>query len=386
MRKSIWFAAAGALAVLAQSAPAAAAEARRSNFGRMPDGREVGSVTLTNRNGVSARVIAYGAALQSMLVPDRAGRVADVTIGYADLQSYLDKPQYFGGTVGRFANRIAKGRFTLDGRDYQVPVNNGANSLHGGTTGFDKVVWDIVSVKSGPTASVTLRYVSPDGDQGYPGTMTVDATYSLDENNALTIEYRATTDRPTIANVTNHAYWNLAGEGSAAGAMGHVLTIPADTYLPTDAGAIPTGERAPVRGTNFDFRTPRAIGDRVRDATDRQLVFGRGYDHNWIVGRAVTPGQHLMARVIEPVSGRGFELWSNQPGLQFYSGNFLDATSSGKAKKILRMGDAVVFEPQIFPDSPNQRGFPAARLDPGQTYRNVMTYRFTGVGRASTRR
>lgn len=386
MRKSMWFAVGGVMALLAQEAPAAAAEATRSSFGKMPDGRDVAAVTLTNGNGVSARVIAYGAALQSMLVPDSQGRVADVTIGYADLQSYIDKPQYFGGTVGRFANRIAKGRFTLDGRNFQVPVNNGENSLHGGTVGFDKVLWDVVSVKSGSSASVTLRYVSPDGDQGYPGTMTVDATYSLDESNALTIEYRATTDRPTIANITNHAYWNLAGEGSAGGAMGHVLTIPADIYLPTDAGAIPTGERATVRGTNFDFRTPHAIGERVRDATDRQLVYGRGYDHNWIVGRAVTSNLHLMARVSEPVSGRGFELWSNQPGLQFYSGNFLDATTWGKAKKILRMGDAIVLEPQIFPDSPNQRGFPESRLNPGQTYRNVMTYRFTNVGRATGRR
>lgn len=374
-----------AVALVAGGDPAAAAEAKRSSFGRLSDGREVASVTLSNRNGVQARVIAYGASLQSMLMPDRTGKVADVTIGYADIASYVDKPQYFGGTVGRFANRIARGRFSLDGRDYQVPVNNGENSLHGGTAGFDKVLWEVVRVTSGPTASVTLRYVSPDGDQGYPGTMTVEATYSLDEANALTIDYRATTDRPTIANITNHAYWNLAGEGAAGGAMGHLLTIPADTYLPTDAGAIPTGERATVRGTNFDFRTPRAVGDRVRDATDRQLVYGRGYDHNWIVGRAVTPDLHMMARVHEPVSGRGFELWSNQPGVQFYSGNFFDGTASGKAKKIYRMGDAIVLEPQIFPDAPNQRGFPTARLEPGQTYRNTMVYRFTGVGRAARR-
>ncbi len=381
MHRMVWTAAA-TLAMIAAGDPAAAAEAKRSTFGRMPDGREVSAVALTNRNGVQARVIAYGASLQSMLVPDRTGKVADVTIGYADLAGYLAKPQYFGSTVGRFANRIAKGRFTLDGREYQVPVNNGANSLHGGTVGFDKVVWDVVSVTSGPSASVTLRYVSPDGDQGYPGTMTVEAIYRLDEANALTIEYRATTDKPTIVNITNHAYWNLAGEGSASGAMDHVLTIAADSYLPTDSGAIPTGERASVRGTNFDFRTPRAVGDRVRDATDQQLVYGRGYDHNWIVGRSVTPGVHLMARVTEPVSGRGFELLSNQPGVQFYSGNFMDATTSGKARKIFRMGDAIVLEPQIFPDSPNQRGFPDARLEPGQTYINTIVYRFTGVGRA----
>nr|WP_097065043.1 aldose epimerase family protein [Sphingomonas guangdongensis] len=374
------------LGLMAMADPAAAAEAKRSSFGRLPDGREVPAVTLTNRNGVSAKVIAYGAALQSMLVPDRAGRVADVTIGYADIDGYLRKPQFFGATVGRFANRIARGRFTLDGRQYQVPVNDGVNSLHGGTAGFDKVLWEVVRVTSGPSASVTLRYVSPDGDQGYPGTLTAEATYSLDEANALTIEYRATTDKPTIANITNHAFWNLAGEGSPGGAMRHLLTIPADTYLPTDAGAIPTGERASVRGTNFDFRQPRAIGDRVRDASDRQLVYGRGYDHNWIVGTAVTPDLHLTARVTEPVSGRGFELWSNQPGLQFYSGNFFDGTTINKADRILRMGDAIVLEPQIFPDTPNQRGFPTARLNPGETFRNTMVYRFTGVGRAAPRR
>ena len=379
MRNGSWIAAAVCIAVLA--GPALAGEARRGSFGRLPDGRDIASVTLTNRNGVAARVIAYGATLQSVLLPDRNGRVADVALGHATIDDYLKTPQYMGATVGRFANRIARGRFTLDGRDYQTPVNNGVNALHGGTMGFDKVVWEVVEAKSGAVASVTLRHVSRDGEMGNPGNETVDATYSLDEGNALTIEYRATTDRATIVNVTNHAYWNLAGEGSALGAMGHVLTIPADRYLPTDAGAIPTGVKAPVRGTNFDFRAPRAIGERVRDATDQQIVFGRGYDHNWIVGDAVTPGLHLTARVTEPVSGRGFELWSNQPGVQFYSGNFLDGTTWGKAKRIYREGDAIVLEPQLFPDTPNQRGFPSARLEPGRTYRNTMVYRFTGIGR-----
>jgi len=212
----------------------------------------------------------------------------------------------------------------------------------------------------------------------------VDATYSLDEQNNLTIEYSATTDKLTIANLTNHAYWNLSGEGSSNGAMGHVVTIPAQTYLPTDDGAIPTGEFKAVAGTVFDFRKPTAVGLRVRDASDQQIVWGRGYDHNWVIGREVTKAQHLMAKVYDPASGRGFELWSNQPGLQFYSGNFLDGTSYGKAKKVYREGDAIVMEPQIFPDSPNQKGFPDARLAPGQTYRNVMTYRLT-TGQAAKR-
>lgn len=365
------------VAALAMPSAVQAATARRGSFGRLPDGRAVASVTLRNARGVSATVIAYGATLQSLVMPDRAGRKADVLLGYGSIEQYLAKPQYFGATVGRFANRLAGGRFQLDGQRYQTPVNDGKNALHGGTTGFDKVLWEVVSVREGPTASVTLRYVSPDGDQGYPGTMTVDATYSLDERNQLTIEYVATSDKPTIANITNHAYWNLSGEGSPNGAMEHRVTIPAQTYLPTDAGAIPTGSFQPVAGTAFDFRTPHAVGERVRDAGEAQLRFGRGYDHNWVVGRAVTRDQHLMARVVDPASGRGFELWSNQPGLQFYSGNFLDATSSGKAGKLYREGDAIVMEPQIFPDSPNQKGFPDARLQPGQTYRNVMTYRLS---------
>jgi len=369
--------------LISVATPAMAAEARQSTFGRLPDGRAVPAVTLTNKAGISATIIAYGATLQSLMMPDRNGKRADVMLGYDSIDDYLRTPQYFGATVGRFANRIARGRFTLDGRDYRVPVNNGKNSLHGGTVGFDKVLWSVVSVKSGPTASVTLRYVSKDGDQGYPGTMTVDATYSLDEKNALSIEYTATTDASTLANITNHAYWNLSGEGSANGAMGLMVTIPANSYLPTDDGAIPTGEIRPVAGTAFDFRVPHAVGERVRDGRDQQLVYGRGYDHNWVIGRTVTPSEHLMAKVYDPASGRGFELWSNQPGLQFYSGNFLDGTSSGKAKRIYREGDAIVMEPQIFPDTPNQPAFGSARLAPGQIYRNIMTYRLaTGQGAA----
>ena len=345
-------------------------------FGTLPDGRSVPSVTLTNRHGVAATVIAWGATLQALVMPGRDGP-RDVVLGYAAMRDYLDHPQYFGATVGRFANRIAKGKFPLDGTAYQVPVNNGPNSLHGGTAGFDKRLWSVVDTAGGETGHVTLRHVSPDGEEGYPGTLTVDATYSLGGDDRLTIEYRATTDKPTIVNVTNHTYWNLSGEGSANGAMGHVVTIPAGSYLPADAGAIPTGELRPVAGTAFDFRTPHVVGERVRDAADEQLVFGRGYDHNWVIGRAATPDEHLMARVSDPASGRGFELWSNQPGLQFYSGNFLDGTTAGKARRIYRGGDAVVFEPQIFPDTPNQPAFGSARLAPGEVYRNVMTYRLT---------
>ena len=366
---------AGAAAATLAASPALAADAKRGTFGRMADGRPVASVTLSNGRGVSTTIIALGASIQALTMPDRDGRREDVQIGYDTIDGYLAKPEFFGATVGRVANRIAKGRFSLDGRQYTTPVNNGPNSLHGGTKGFDKVLWQVVDVKSGPTASVTLRYVSPDGDMGYPGTLTTDCTYALDEANNLTIEYRATTDRPTYANISNHAYWNLAGVGSPRGAMGHVVTIPAERYTPTDATSIPLGRHASVAGTVFDFRTPRAIGDRVRDARDPQIAYGRGYDHNWVIGDRVTPDQHLMARVVDPGSGRGFELWSNQPGLQFYSGNFFDGTITGKKGQIYRMGDAIVMEPQLFPDAPNQRAFPSVRLNPGQTYRNTMTYR-----------
>nr|WP_295662107.1 aldose epimerase family protein [Polymorphobacter sp.] len=369
--------AAAAAALMTVAAPAAAVDVSRSTLGTLPDGRTVPAVTLSNRNGIKATVIGWGAALQSLVVPDHGGHSADVVLGYATLKDYLDHPQYFGATVGRFANRIAKGRFTLDGKTYQVPVNNGANSLHGGTAGFDKQLWHVVEATGGASGHVTLRHVSPDGEMGYPGTLTVDATYTLGEDDRLTIEYRATTTAPTIVNVTNHTYWNLSGEGSANGAMRHLVTIPAEAYLPTDAGAIPTGEVRAVAGTDFDFRKPHAVGERVRDASDQQLVFGRGYDHNWVVGRAVTADEHLMARAVDPVSGRGFELWSNQPGLQFYSGNFLDSTTSGKARRIYRAGDAIVFEPQIFPDTPNQPAFGSAQLNPGETYRNIISYRFS---------
>ena len=374
---------AAALAVAGSSlftaTPALCAQAKSATFGRMPDGRTVRSVTLANGRGVTATVIALGASIQSLVMPDKNGKREDVQIGYDTLDGYLSKPEFFGATVGRVANRIAKGRFTFGGRTYNTPINNGPNSLHGGTKGFDKVLWEVTDVRGGPVASVTLRYVSPDGDMGYPGTLTTYATYSLDEQDHLTIDYRATTDRPTVVNISNHSYWNLAGVGSPRGAMGHVVMIPADRYTPTDATSIPTGHHVPVAGTVFDFRKPRAIGDRVRDARDLQIAYGRGYDHNWVIGKAVTPTQHLMARVVEPVSGRGFELWSNQPGLQFYSGNFFDGTITGKKGQIYRMGDAIVMEPQLFPDAPNQPSFPSIRLNPGQTYRNTMVYKlFTG--------
>lgn len=354
-----------------------AADVKRADFGTLPDGGKVEAITLTNHKGTSATIITYGASLQSLITPDRDGKPADIALGYADLDHYLSTPQYFGATVGRFANRIAKGRYTIDGQSYQAQVNNGVNSLHGGTKGFDKVNWTVTQVTDGDTASVDLQYISPDGDMGYPGQMTVHAVYSLDENNDLTIKYSAVTTRTTIVNITNHAYWNLGGEGCARSINDDKLTLLADSYLPTDSGAIPTGEIRKVDGTDFDFRTPTAIGARVRDASDSQLVYGRGYDHNWIVSQTRAPAPRLMAVVEDDISGRKLELSSDQPGIQFYSGNFLDGTSSGKSGHIYREGDAFVLEPQIFPDTPNQPKFGSAVLKPGETYTNTLIYHFS---------
>lgn len=359
---------------LAANAVLASAQTTRAEFGRLDDGRVIEIVTLRGAKGVEAKVITYGATLQSLFVPDRNGKVVDVTLGYSSLDRYVKAPQYFGSTVGRFANRIAKGRFPLDGKVYQTPVNNNGQSLHGGDRGFDKVPWTIVSTGEGADSSVTLRYVSPAGDMGYPGTLTATAKYTL-KGSDLTIEYTATTDAPTIVNLSNHAYWNLGGEGSPGGAMGHELMIAAESYLPVDAVLIPTGEVRAVANTVFDFRNPTVIGARVRE-NDSQLVAGRGYDHNFVVARAVAAAPRLVATVREPMSGRSFELWSNQPGLQFYSGNFLDGTTFGKSSRAYRQGDALVLEPQIFPDTPNQPAFGSARLEPGQQYRNIMVYKF----------
>jgi len=367
--------------LLALPALAFASDISRSTFGALPDGSKVEAVTLSNDHGVTARVITLGASLQSLMLPDRAGKSADVVLAYPDVKDYLDKPQYFGATVGRFANRIARGKFTLDGKQYQLPINDGPNSLHGGSKGFDKVNWAVTKVAKSPQPSVTMQYISPDGDQGYPGKLTVTATYTLTDSDELSIDYRATTDQPTIVNISNHTYWNLGGEGSGS-VMDDVLTIPADHFTPVDPTLIPTGEIRPVAGTDFDFRQGKPIGRDIRDGKEPQLLGGHGYDMNWVISRKQADKPRLVARVQDPHSGRELSLMSAQPGLQFYSGNFLDGTSVGKAGRVYRQGDAFVLEPQMFPDTPNQPSFGSARLAPGQTYRNLIIYRFT-VDKAS---
>ncbi|MDI1364761.1 MAG: galactose mutarotase [bacterium] len=376
----IWrLAARGAIilaAVSAPMAPAFAADYTRQPFGQTPSGQAVEAITLSNGQGVSATVISYGATLQSLIAPDRTGKPADIALGFADIDAYVRNASYFGASVGRFANRIGKGRFTLDGKTYQLALNNnGVAALHGGTKGFDKAVWEVLDLKRGKTASVTFGHISADGDEGYPGTLTATATYALDEGNQLTVTYRATTDKPTIVNLTNHALFNLAGEGSSQGAMGNVLTLEADSYTPVDAELIPTGATTPVAGTPFDFRTPHVVGERIRDATDPQIVIGRGYDHNYVVRGASGGALRLAARLSDPVSGRTLEILTDQPGIQVYSGNFIDGTTISKGGKIYRQGDGIALEPQHFPDAPNQPNFAPARLDPGQPYRNTMVFK-----------
>lgn len=362
---------------------ASAATAERKPFGTLPDGRAVEAITLSNAKGMRATILNYGAILQSVEAPDRTGKVAEVTLGYADLKGYLDKPNYFGATVGRYANRIKAGRFAIDGRQYRLALNNNGNALHGGPLGYDKRLWTIEKVSDGAVARVTLRYVSADGEEGYPGTLTVNATYSLDETNALSVEYSATTTKPTIVNITNHSFFNLAGEASQRSVYDQYLTIPADATTPVDASLIPTGEIRPVDGTPFDFRRATRIGERIRDGHDPQIVFGQGYDENFVIARDVAAKPRLHARVEDPETGRVLDILSNQPGLQLYTGNFLDGSAIGRSGHAYRQGDGIALEPQVFPDTPNQPAFGSARLDPGQTYRNLIIYRFSTTAPAA---
>jgi aldose 1-epimerase len=365
------------VAALGFAVPAAAADAVREQAGNLADGTAVEAVTLKNARGIEARVITYGATLQSLVAPDRKGVPAEVTLGYDEAADYEAKPSYYGVTVGRYANRIARGRFSLDGRAFQLPQNNNGNALHGGTEGFDKRNWRIVSLSSGPTARVVLGLTSPDGDQGYPGKLDVTVTYSLDDGGDLTIAFEASTDKPTIVNMTNHALFNLAGDGAPEGTSRHMLTIPARAYTPVDPTLIPTGELRPVAGTVFDFSAPRLIALGLRDGRDPQIVVGRGYDHNFALDKGQTAEPQLAARLEDPVSGRVLEVLSTEPGLQVYTGNFLDGTVAGRSGRIYRMGDGIALEPQKFPDAPNQANFASARIDPAKPYRHVMIYRLS---------
>jgi len=343
-------------------------------FGRMPDGTAVEVYTLTNARGMQVRAITYGAIIQAIRVPDRSGRMADVTLGYDSLAGYLTQSPYFGAVVGRYANRIARGRFTLEGRTYRLATNNGPNHLHGGLKGFDKVVWKAKSFQRGDTTGVEFQHTSPDGDEGYPGALQVSVTYTLTLDNRLEVEYRATTDRPTPVNLSQHSYFNLAGEGSGD-ILGHVLTIEADRYTPVDSTLIPTGELASVTGTPFDFRKPTAIGVRI-EQPDPQLRYGKGYDHNFVLNRRGAGLTHAV-RVLDPRSGRTLDIHTTEPGLQFYSGNFLDGSIRGKSGHVYGHRTALVLETQHFPDSPNKPNFPSVVLEPGKKFHSVTAFKFS---------
>jgi aldose 1-epimerase len=344
----------------------------QTHYGDLADGSAVTRVTLKNGKGIEVDVLSYGGIITRLITPDASGQPGDVVLGLDSLKAYVSSSPYFGALIGRYGNRIAGGKLTLDGTTYQLSVNDGENHLHGGAQGFDKKNWEMEPFSTPSSAGVVLTLVSLDGDQGYPGTLDTKVTYELNDQNELEIRFHATTDKPTIVNLTHHSYFNLAGEGDI---LGHQLTIPADHYIPVRAGLIPTGEVAPVDGTPFDFRQAKAIGADV-GADDAQLRLGLGYDHNWVVKEEADDELVLEARVTEPGSGRVLEVWSVEPGVQFYSGNFLDGTLAGGGR-VHEHRSGFCLEPQHFPDSPNQPEFPSTVLRPGDTYETRIVYRFS---------
>jgi aldose 1-epimerase len=343
----------------------------------MPDGTPVRLFTLTNASGAEVRAISYGAILVSIKVPDRAGRLGDVAIGHDTLDGYLTRSRFFGALVGRYGNRIGGGQFTLDGRTYTLAKNNGPNHLHGGTKGFDKVVWQGSINKDSRGPSVTFTRTSADGEEGYPGTLVARVTYTLSATNEVILDYHATTDKPTVVNLTNHSYFNLAGEGSGD-ILAHRVTIAADSYTPVDSGQIPTGEIASVAGTPFDFRQETPIGARI-DADHEQLRIGTGYDHNFVLRKKAAGLSHAV-RVVDPSSGRTMDVSTTEPGVQFYTGNRLDGSYNGKGGHAYGKRSAFCLETQHFPDSPNKPNFPSTVVRPGQEYRSTTVYAF-GVAR-----
>lgn len=356
-----------------------AAPGEATPFGRLPDGREVTRYTLTGARGFTVELIDYGASIVSVRTPDRTGGIADVALGFSDLRGYLENPAFFGSVVGRVANRIAGASFSLDGKTYVLAANNSPGdvpcSLHGGVVGFDKVLWRGTPCVVENQPAVRFEYLSRDGDEGFPGNLAVSVTYSLTADKGLRIDYAATTDAPTPIALSNHAYFNLRGEGDGE-ILDHELTIRASRYTPVNNGLIPTGELASVEGTPFDFRTARRIGERI-DAADPQIRFGGGYDHNFVIDRQGSAGLELVASVYEPTTGRVMEILSTEPGLQFYSGNFLDGKRVGKAGKPYAYRGALVLETQHFPNAVNEPHFPSVILRPGEGYESRTVFRFS---------
>ncbi|WSQ08764.1 galactose mutarotase [Streptomyces sp. NBC_01231] len=342
-------------------------------FGKLADGTKVYRWSLEN-GGTRLKVLSWGGVVQSLEIPDRHGEYANVSLGFDNIEDYVAKTPYFGALIGRYGNRIAKGQFTLDGKSYQLSVNDGDNSLHGGTQGFDKHVWDVEPFTKGSDVGLHLHYTSVDGEMGYPGTLKVKVTYTLTRHGDWRIDYEATTTKATVVNLTSHVYWNLAGEGSGS-IEDHELKIAAARYTPTDSGLIPTGELAKVSGTPFDFRRAKAIGDDIR-AGHPQQILAQGYDHNWALDKGITAKPEHVATLRDPSSGRTLKIATVEPGLQFYSGNFLDGTLVGTSGSTYRQGDALCLETQHFPDAPNHPSFASTVLRPGQTYRTTTIHSF----------
>jgi aldose 1-epimerase len=373
MKKQILMALTVAAAtILAGCATSKTGQITATPFGTDSSGAPVKLFTLRNASGATATICNYGGLVTSLKVPDKRGQFGDVVLGYDNVADYIKSSPYFGALVGRYGNRIALGQFTLDGKQYTLATNNVPNSLHGGVKGFDKVMWSAKCYQSADGPSLELTYLSHDGEEGYPGNLSVTAVYTLTDDNSLKLVYTATTDKATVLNLTHHSYFNLAGKGDI---LNHSVMIPADKFTPVDSTLIPTGELKPVAGTPFDFRTPTTIGARIGQDDD-QLKFGKGYDHNWVINKP-TGEMGLMARVTEPTSGRVLEVYSAEPGLQFYSGNFLDGTLTGKGGWVYQFRNAFCMEPQHFPDSPNQPSFPSVVLRPGETYHNTIIYKFS---------
>jgi aldose 1-epimerase len=354
--------------------PSSQAQIKPAAFRRTIDGYQVDLYLLKNSNGLEASITNYGGIVVSLKVPDKRGEIGDVVLGYDNLNDYLGCNPYFGALIGRYGNRIAKGRFTIDGVQYQVAQNDGVNTLHGGRKGFDKVVWQAEELDTPNGPALKLIYTSKDGEENYPGTLHCAVTYTLTNKNELKIEYAAETDKPTLVNLTHHSYFNLK-DGGAGDILGHELMIKAGQFTPVDTGLIPTGELRPVAGTPFDFNTPTAIGARLA-SEDEQMQPGKGYDHNWVLDRQ-GKGLELVAAVYEPSSGRFMEVLTTEPGLQFYCGSFLDGTNRGKGGTIYQQRTGLCLETQHFPDSPNHPDFPTTELRPGEQYTQTTVYRFS---------
>jgi aldose 1-epimerase len=351
---------------------------RREPFGTTADGHAVERFTLTSASGVTIAVLSFGGVIQSILAPDRAGALADVTLGYDTLAGYEKDKSYLGALVGRYANRIDAGRFSLDGREYSLAQNAGGNHLHGGMRGFNKAVWSVEPFEEGADVGLVLQHVSRAGDEGYPGTLRVRVTYRLTVNGELVIDFLATTDAATPVNLTQHAYFNLGGSGSGD-ILDHVLELIASRFTPVDATLIPTGELRSVRGTPFDFSTPERVGARI-GADDEQLRLAGGYDHNFVLDRPAGTELALAARVSDPASGRGIDIHTTQPGMQFYTGNFLDGSVIGKGGVPLTYRSGLALETQHFPNSPNEPAFPSTILRPGEEHRSRTVYHFVVRG------